>query len=306
MWTSFQSVISIAAGLLGNFQQHFNISHTAVTRLTDSQFAAFTPYTEFARAAYCDPSTVAGWKCGAACDALPGFLPTLTGGDGDGTQYFYVGYWPTQSAVVVGHQGTNPHEILSVLTDLGFNLVAPDPTLFPGVPTDVEVHLGFSLEHQKTASQILAEVQRLLVQYSSTNVVLVGHSLGGALAELDSLFLKLNLPEGTTIRGVTYGTPRAGNEAWSTFFDSQIPDFTRINNKRDPVTIIPGRLLGFMHPSREIHIQPDGSVVVCPGADDDVDPECSYTMVPSVGEGDVDDHDGPYHGILIGNAQCTP
>lgn len=79
------------------------------------------------------------------------------------------------------------------------------------------------------------------------------------------MFLKLNLPEGTTIRGVTYGKPRVGNEAWSTFFDSQIPDFTRINNKLDPVTIIPGRLLGFMHPSREIHIQPDESVVVCPG-----------------------------------------
>ena len=106
MWSPFQPVISIAAGLLGNFQQHFNISHTAVTRLTDAQFAAYTPYTEFARAAYCNPSTVAGWKCGglsfllclcafaslsiwdkAACDAVPGFLPTLTGGDGDGTQY---------------------------------------------------------------------------------------------------------------------------------------------------------------------------------------------------------------------------
>lgn len=33
----------------------------------------------------------------------------------------------------------------------------------------------------------------------------IGHSLGGALAELDALFLSLNLPAGTTIKGVTYG-----------------------------------------------------------------------------------------------------
>ena len=77
--------------------------------------------------------------------------------------------------------------------------------------------------------------------------------------------MKLNLPEGTRIRGVTFGTPRVGNEDWATFFDSQVSDFTRMNNMLDPVTIIPGRGLGFRHPSGEIHIQSDGSFVVCPG-----------------------------------------
>jgi hypothetical protein len=56
-------------------------------------------------------------------------MPTLTGGDGNGTQFckhrfnftgpapfywtilVYVGYWPTQSAVVVAHQGTDPHKL---------------------------------------------------------------------------------------------------------------------------------------------------------------------------------------------------
>jgi hypothetical protein len=77
--------------------------------------------------------------------------------------------------------------------------------------------------------------------------------------------MKLNLPVGTTIRGVTFGTPRVGNRAWSTFFDSQISAFIRMNNKRDPVPIVPGRLLGFRHPRREIHIELDGHAVACPG-----------------------------------------
>jgi len=77
--------------------------------------------------------------------------------------------------------------------------------------------------------------------------------------------MKLNLPAGTTVRGVTFGTPRVGNAAWATFFDSQIADFTRMNNNRDMVPIVPGRRLGFRHPSGEIHIQEDGSVIACLG-----------------------------------------
>ena len=77
--------------------------------------------------------------------------------------------------------------------------------------------------------------------------------------------MMLNLPEGTTIRGVTFGTPRVGNKAWATFFDSQVSNFTRVNNKRDPVPVVPGRLLGFRHVATEIHIQPDGKAVICPG-----------------------------------------
>jgi Lipase (class 3) len=79
--------------------------------------------------------------------------------------------------------------------------------------------------------------------------------------------MTLNLPVGTTIQGVTFGTPRVGNRAWATFFDSRVSNFTRINNKRDPVPVIPGRLFGFgfQHPATEIHIQPDGKAVICPG-----------------------------------------
>jgi hypothetical protein len=51
--------------------------------------------------------------------------------------------------------------------------MAPDPDLFPGIPSDAEVHSGFVIEHLKTANQVLAEVKRLMDEYSSTNVVLV-------------------------------------------------------------------------------------------------------------------------------------
>jgi hypothetical protein len=77
--------------------------------------------------------------------------------------------------------------------------------------------------------------------------------------------MKLNLPAGTRIQGVTFGTPRVGNAAWATFFDSEITEFKRVNNKHDPVPVLPWRELGFMHPSGEIHIESNGDVVACLG-----------------------------------------
>ena len=39
---------------------------------------------------------------------------------------------------------------------------------------------------------------------------------------MDSLFMRLNLPSNIAVKGVTYGTPRVGNPAWATFFDSEV------------------------------------------------------------------------------------
>lgn len=61
-------------------------SKRSVSALSSDQLASFAPFTQFARAAYCPSDKVANWQCGQACDALPGFQPTLTGGDGDAVQ----------------------------------------------------------------------------------------------------------------------------------------------------------------------------------------------------------------------------
>lgn len=54
------------------------------------------------------------------------------------------------------------------------------------------------------------------------SVLQVGHSLGGALSELDSLFLTLNLPSSASIKAITYGTPRVGNLAFAQLIDSKV------------------------------------------------------------------------------------
>ncbi|KAH7928461.1 alpha/beta-hydrolase [Leucogyrophana mollusca] len=278
---------------------------TVVTTMTSAQLADLAPYTEFARAAYCSPSIVDGWQCGEACEAVPGVEISLTGGDGDAIQYYYVGYWPTENSVVVAHQGTDPTQFLSDLTDVDIPMENLDPTLFPGVDSSVEVHSGFANEHAQTASIILAEVKSLISQYSASTVTLVGHSLGGALAELDCLFMALNLPSDIAIKGRTYGTPRVGNPAWATLFDATISDFQRINNEKDIIPIVPGRFLGFSHVYGEVHIVAPNDAVECPGDDDATDASCTIMTVPNIFDGDILDHLGPYQGIYIGTIYCT-
>lgn len=70
---------------------------------------------------------------------------------------------------------------------------------------------------------------------------------------------------------VAYGLPRVGNQAFADYVDQHITilsggaGLVRINNKEDPVPILPGMFLGFHHPSGEIHIQDSGAWDACPG-----------------------------------------
>ena len=196
---------------------------------------------------------------------------------------------------------------LSLLTDASIVMKQPSPSLFPGIPSSVWAHGGFVDQHAQTAPTILAETKRLIAAKGATQVVLVGHSLGGALAELDALFLALNLPKSVHVKAVTYGTPRVGNPDYAAFFDAKVPDFQRVNHESDPIPIVPGRFLGFSHVHGEVHLV-DGAPNVgyaCPGDDDATDAQCTISSVPNIFESDILDHLGPYQGIYIGTIFCT-
>lgn len=278
-----------------------------VSTLSSTQLSDLAPFTQFARAAYCGSSKVQNWQCGQACDALPGFKPSLVGGDGNAEQFFFVGFMPSQSSVIVAHEGTDPTKLMSDLTDINIATTSLNSTLFPGAPSDITVHKGFSDEHGLTGGQILAEVNKQLTVNNAKQVTLIGHSLGGALAELDTLMMKMNLPSDVTVKGVTYGTPRVGNDKFAAFFDSKVDGaFQRVNNEKDIVPIVPGRFLGFSHPSGEIHITSPGNAISCPGDDDSTDNQCTINTVPNIIDGDVLNHLGPYEGISIGTLSCDP
>ncbi|CAE6496739.1 unnamed protein product [Rhizoctonia solani] len=271
-----------------------------VAPLSSSAIAAYSFYTNFVAATYC--SVTKEWVC-SACELIPGFVPFALGGDGGAVPYWYVGWWPAGSTVVVAHQGTDPLEIRALITDAKFFPSSLSPALFPNVSSEVKVHSGFKQAQAASAPHILAAVKKVLADRNSKSVTVVGHSLGGAIAALDALYLKLNLPSNIAVKGVTYGQPRVGNPEFANWFDQTISDFSRVTNKKDVIPILPGRFLGFRHSSGEKHIKSKGKWYACEGQDN-TSSDCSIGEVPNILKGNLIDHLGPYEDIWVGTLSC--
>jgi hypothetical protein len=182
--------------------------------------------------------------------------------------------------------------------------------------------------HPSTAPAILSAVQNSLSAQGLSSVTVVGHSLGAALALLDGVFFSLQLPEDVTVKVISYGMPRVGNKAFADFVDSRL-SVTHVNNREDPIPVLPPMFLGFHHPSGEIHILDSGEWDACPGAcflpaiacgslnsravslsdgyancssgQDNPSGSCIVGDVKNpIIDGNRGDHDGPYEGITIG------
>ncbi|CAE6394025.1 unnamed protein product [Rhizoctonia solani] len=273
---------------------------SSVVVIDAATIASYTPYANFAAATYC--SGTANWSC-KACKRVPGFVPYVTGGNGGSVPYWYVGWWPSGSSVVVAHEGTDPTKFLSLLTDANAFFGNLNTSLFPGVSSAVKVHSGFRDAHAESASAVLAAVKKVMAEKSSSKVTLVGHSLGGALATLDALYLKLNLPSSAVIKVVTYGQPRVGNQEFADLMDKKNFDFSRITNIEDVIPIVPGRFLGYHHITGEKHIKYTGNWRACAGQDNTSE-DCSIGSVPTVIQGNLIDHLGPYEGVWISTLSC--
>ncbi|KIK80111.1 hypothetical protein PAXRUDRAFT_833705 [Paxillus rubicundulus Ve08.2h10] len=270
----------------------------SITALTTAQINAFTPYTYYASAGHCTPSQTLVWDCGTDCAANRDFKPVASGGDGAFVQYWFVGYDPNLDTIIVSHQGTDFSKIVPLVTDTDFFLTELNPLLFPGIRPSIKVHNGFGDAQASSATDVLAAVKTAMSKYNTASVTMVGHSLGAAIALLDSVYLPLWFPAGTTFKTIAYGLPRVGNKAFANYVDANL-HLTHINNKKDPVPIIPGRFLGFVHPSGEVHIQDSGEWAACPGQDNP-STQCIVGDVPEIWDGDLSDHDGPYNGVVMG------
>ncbi|KAF8308333.1 alpha/beta-hydrolase [Clavulina sp. PMI_390] len=262
----------------------------SVSVLSTDSVDTFHEHALLSQAAYCSSPQI----------ALPTIDYILTGGDGGTTPRFFVGRDPASNAIVVAHEGTNAEDPFSVAIDAQFIRTDINTTLFPSAPSGVEVHDGFAKTFALTADQILSTVQKGLSDNNANTVLVSGHSLGAALATMTAVFLKENLAN-TNISTVVFGLPRVGNQAWADFVDATLPDLRHMHNKNDPVPTVPPELLGFVHPSGEVYVQPNSpnDTVFCPGQENS---NCSDSNEAI--DASIPDHLGPYTGLQMGRSAC--
>lgn len=145
------------------------------------------------------------------------------------------------------------------------------------------IHTGFLTSWQNTRCTIIPPVERALQEYPDYKLVLVGHSLGGAVAAVAALELQAR---GYKPYVTTFGEPRIGNHELNQYIDRRFnlnatsPDdatFRRVTHVDDPVPLLPLQEWGYEMHAGEIYISkpslPPGrkDLHACEG---DADPTC--------------------------------
>lgn len=101
---------------------------------------------------------------------------------------------------------------------------------------NIKVHRGFYTQY-KSLEHIITEYIEIN-NLEKAKFMIMGHSLGGAVASICSLLLKKRYPE-LKVKCYTFGSPRAGNTAFAELHKELIPETLRIVNNNDPVTMVP-------------------------------------------------------------------
>ncbi|KAJ7093505.1 Alpha/Beta hydrolase protein [Mycena epipterygia] len=276
----------------------------ATTSLTDADIQSrdLVSIAAFAAAAYCVRAGL--WNCGDACDKIPDTQLVFTIGDDAATPDVYVAYSQSRNQIIVGHEGTDPSQILSVENDIHFS---PTPLLtilnVAGTPEGVEVHNGFQTAWVQTSTGVLSAVQQLQAQVPDASILVTGHSLGAAISLLDAIFLKQQLPSNTSIEVVGFGRPRVGNPVFADWVDGMFEkNNTFVVSRDDPVPHVPLLAQGFQHESGEVWIKDNSTTLACDGQEN---PNCSDTIGVLDAVTGVSDHTGPYFGVNMGHAGCA-
>lgn len=236
-------------------------------------------------AAYCNISNLPTWNC-TRCE--PNFTPQRVVFDPLWDLLGFVGWSDELNGIVVAFRGTDSHSYYNWVenmrtwrTDLALAL--------EGIPPHALVHGGFFYSYNSSflAGNISAGVQEILEAReahpkgsgggggggpwlfpgkdrdgggsrnwnvsSAPTVFVSGHSLGGALATLCALDLKvtLGLPD---VRVVTFGSPRVGNYIFAKWFEEEIGPHWRFTHNRDIVPSVPPGYMGFYHVAQEVWV----------------------------------------------------
>lgn len=107
------------------------------------------------------------------------------------------------------------------------------------------VHRGFHLCYES----VRPAIREFLEKHADTDktIRVTGHSLGGALASLAAMDIATGGLPYRALEAYTFASPRVGAPKWSAHYATQRAATWRIANRKDPITIVPPKTMGFLH-----------------------------------------------------------
>jgi hypothetical protein len=142
----------------------------------------------------------------------------------------------------------NPTHRTSEYTDYLVNASVDFTNVFLGNWT-ANIHRGYVAAVESVYGGVIDVINELDPD-NTNDIVITGHSLGGALASVAAALLQADQYFLRYIYGIyTFGSPRVGDASWvDAYYNLGLWDKTlRYANKRDPIPAIPSRSSGFAH-----------------------------------------------------------
>ncbi|GMH45956.1 hypothetical protein BSKO_13920 [Bryopsis sp. KO-2023] len=176
----------------------------------------------------------------------------------------------SSSTVVISFRGTSSAENLK--SDMRAWRTDHPPTrgnLFKG--TRPLVHEGFLTAWTRSGlnATLIKKIKEILdgdgIDVSKVQVILTGHSMGGALSILAGFDLARYCSlSPRQLMCYTFGAPRLGNKAFAAEYDGMIPDTWQVVNGNDLVPSIPEFGPLFAHVGKRVIINEAGDMIVRP------------------------------------------
>jgi hypothetical protein len=133
--------------------------------------------------------------------------------------------------LIVAFRGTESKD--DIFTDLKINRVMLPLFRMPDELCPL-IHSGFYEQFFSVNKYLEEDIKE------KDKIVFTGHSLGGALATIGSLYYSFQYPE-KDISCVTFGSPRVGDDRFAYYFNDRVTNSYRYVNDNDPVPCLPTR-----------------------------------------------------------------
>jgi len=156
-----------------------------------------------------------------------------------------------QGLCVVAFRGTQADRYQDFLTNLQFGF-----NRWPDSRDCGRVHVGFF----NSARSVLLAITEWLEEMAGTRtrLLLCGHSLGGAIANILAVDLRPNAL-------ITFGCPRVGDDQFVEYLTHQPQlQITRVVNCCDAVPTVPLPFMGYEHAGDALYINNQGLLIVHP------------------------------------------
>tara|TARA_Y100000361_G_scaffold154295_1_gene179395 strand:- start:3776 stop:4477 length:702 start_codon:yes stop_codon:yes gene_type:complete len=190
----------------------------------------------------------------------------------DGEQVIF-GYNEEYNSIFISFRGSE--NIQNWIANLQVSQITPYAN------KDISVDKGFYNLFKSLSTNIYIILDELTDKYNTNELLLTGHSLGGALTILTGFDILYNNKDYKIQSLITFGSPRVGNNKFVLEFESYNIYSKRVTHYYDIVPHVPEEFLGYKHISNEIwYNEQNTNYVICDDKNGNEDNNCSNSCSP--------------------------